>query len=121
MTEHDRVTDAETGQCGFKHRRLGFGRHTSPARAAAISETRPVETDHPIAACQEIDEAGSGQILDHGAIAVEQNNRRGAGVSAFEVVKAQARFVTSTTTTGARMPATKTIRRRASTMGMGAP
>jgi hypothetical protein len=73
MTEDGRAIDADLREGSMDQLGLGF---ICPDRAAwtlAVAESRAVEHDDPVRLSRHIDQAAGLEILDHAAIAMEQD------------------------------------------------
>src|SRR5690242_15586741 len=88
MAEHEGTLDAQLcqgfpQQLGLRRRRPG-----SPTRPVAVAEARTVEHDDAVSLCQAVDNAADLELLDHRAVAMQQNQRR--ALAAVEVVEPDA-------------------------------
>ena len=54
---------------------LGIGRPDDVARPVAVAEAGTVENDDPVVLGGEINQTAGFEILDHAAVAVQQNQR----------------------------------------------
>ena len=75
MSKHDRLFDAKVRKRILEEVGLGRRRPDDIAGPQAVAESGTIEHDHAIILGGEIDQTTRFEILDHAAIAMEQNQR----------------------------------------------
>src|SRR5690349_2514938 len=88
MTEHHGTAHAKLIKRLREQRRLRFSRPDARPGALAVAKPRPVEANDTIVSGQAVDQTTQDEILNHGAIPVEQDHAKRGRIAAFYIVKA---------------------------------
>src|SRR4051812_3532347 len=86
MAEHHGIAHPKLLKSLREQRSLRFGRPEACAGTLAIAKSRPVEADDAVLASQPVDQTTQNEILNHGAIAVKQDDARRGDIAAFDVM-----------------------------------
>jgi len=88
MPKHNRPLNIQPIKCLLEQICLCFRGPNDIPGPQAVSKSRAVEHDHPVIRSCQMNQAARLEILDHAAIAMEQD--QGASGSALDIVQANA-------------------------------
>jgi hypothetical protein len=94
VPKHHGSLNAKLTECLLEQLSLRERRPDPAARSRAVAEAGSVKHDDPVASVQAVHETADREILDEGAIAVDQHH--GVAVSLLDVVEAHAVYVDET-------------------------
>src|ERR1700731_300800 len=88
MAQHDRIAHAELVKSLHEQSRLRCRGPNTGAGALAVAEAWPVKAENAIAAGKKVNKPANREILDHGAVAMEQHHAGSGGITTVEIVEA---------------------------------